>query len=297
MNIQEFYKYIKHHNSLNEQTLIELKDVIDRYPYFQAARMLYLKNLFLLNDDRYQAMLTKTSIYIPNRKALYFLINPKDDVQHNKLHKNIEIESKKTSDVEKSTFLKNNHITNNETVKLSTNNNSSDNVNINLKQEYNSIADPLLSKINENKKQSFEFKQTDQEKISDLRYEQKNIESLLLTFDEWLHFISLHKEKTQEKPEGKTNSEESLIDQFLKNASSLARIKVEKNTVNEDLTKQLIPAEELEIVSESLAQLYYKQGYFDKALKIYEKIILNNPEKSIYFAPLIQEIKNKLKKS
>ncbi|MGQ9846711.1 MAG: tetratricopeptide repeat protein [Bacteroidales bacterium] len=105
----------------------------------------------------------------------------------------------------------------------------------------------------------------------------------------------MHKE--QKKNEQKAISENSLIDKFLENASSLTRIKVENATNNEDLTKHLIPAEELEIISEPLAQLYYKQGYYDKALKMYEKIILNNPEKSIYFASIIQEIKNKLNKS
>lgn len=296
MNIQEFYNYIKHPYLLNELSLNELSEVIRRYPYFQAARMLYLKNLFLLNDDRYQAMLTQTSIYAPDRKTLYFLINQKNDVRIT-THDNVENESQ-THEAEKPTILKAEHIKENDNVKPSTQQETkkvTDKEIIEPKQQPISIADQILNKINENKNQTNKIEQTEKEEICETTIEQKDLESSSFTFDEWLYYISSHKE--QEKTKEKTISENSLIDQFLDNASSLTRIKVEQGTVNEDLTEQLIPAEELEMISEPLAQLYYKQGYYDKALKMYEKLILNNPEKSIYFASLIQEIKNKLDKS
>jgi hypothetical protein len=41
-----------------------------------------------------------------------------------------------------------------------------------------------------------------------------------------------------------------------------------------------------------MAQLYIKQGHKGKAIKIYEKLILINPEKSTYFAARISELKN-----
>lgn len=294
MNIQEFYNYIKNPDLLNEVSLNELNEVIRRYPYFQAARMLYLKNLFLLNDDRYQAMLTQTSIYAPDRKTLYFLINQKDDVRTT-THDNFENESQ-THEAEKPTILEPKHIKENDNVNLSTQQEIkkvTDKEIIEPKQEPKSIADLILDKINKN--QSNKIEQTEKEEICETTVEQRNIEASSFTFDEWLYYISSHKE--QEKTIEKTISEKTLIDQFLDNASSLTRIKVEQGTENEDLTEQLIPAEELEMISEPLAELYYKQGYYDKALKMYEKLILNNPEKSIYFASLIQEIKNKLDKS
>ncbi len=49
----------------------------------------------------------------------------------------------------------------------------------------------------------------------------------------------------------------------------------------------------LDFVTETLAQIYADQGYYDKAIEVYAKLILLYPEKSTYFATLVNEIKSK----
>jgi len=49
------------------------------------------------------------------------------------------------------------------------------------------------------------------------------------------------------------------------------------------------------IVSETLAEIYCDQRYFEKAINIYEKLSLKYPEKSSYFAALIKKVKNEVK--
>ena len=46
-------------------------------------------------------------------------------------------------------------------------------------------------------------------------------------------------------------------------------------------------------ISETLAQILEKQGHNDKAIEMYEKLQLINPEKSAYFEALIEKLKKK----
>ena len=49
-------------------------------------------------------------------------------------------------------------------------------------------------------------------------------------------------------------------------------------------------SEDLGFYTETLAQIYAEQGYFEQAKRIYSKLILAYPEKSAYFAALIQKM-------
>ena len=48
-----------------------------------------------------------------------------------------------------------------------------------------------------------------------------------------------------------------------------------------------------EFYTETLARIYTEQGYYEEAINVYAKLILLYPEKSTYFALLVNEIKSK----
>ena len=50
------------------------------------------------------------------------------------------------------------------------------------------------------------------------------------------------------------------------------------------------PAVDFDLYTETLAQIYAEQGYYEQAKAIYSKLILAYPEKSAYFAALIQKL-------
>ena len=63
--------------------------------------------------------------------------------------------------------------------------------------------------------------------------------------------------------------------------------------VREEGPREEGPAQSGEFCTETLAGIYLEQGYREEALDIYSKLSLRYPEKSVYFAALIEEINKK----
>jgi len=76
-----------------------------------------------------------------------------------------------------------------------------------------------------------------------------------------------------------------LIDSFLK---SDAKIKPNESEYKADLSAGM--QEDKNFFTETLADIYALQGHKDKAIEIYEQLILKNPEKYIYFAAQIKRL-------
>jgi len=57
-----------------------------------------------------------------------------------------------------------------------------------------------------------------------------------------------------------------------------------------EVVPEAAPAESFDFCTETLAQIYAEQGYNDQAKQIYSKLSLLYPEKSVYFAALIEKL-------
>ena len=66
--------YIQHPDGLDRDTLYRLRLVVAKYPYFDAARLLMLRNLYLLHDIEFGNEMRKAALYLKNRRVLFELM-------------------------------------------------------------------------------------------------------------------------------------------------------------------------------------------------------------------------------
>ncbi len=85
------------------------------------------------------------------------------------------------------------------------------------------------------------------------------------------------------------NEKEDLVDQFIKNDPEPA-IKAPEESGQKDISRESVEEHD-DYLSEKLADLFIKQGYYNKAIQAFEKLSLKYPEKSDYFAERIEKVK------
>ena len=63
--------YIRQPESLDSQSLEHLRSIVDKYPYYHAARILLLRTLYQMHDPSFDEQLRKAAIYVPARRTLF----------------------------------------------------------------------------------------------------------------------------------------------------------------------------------------------------------------------------------
>lgn len=114
------------------------------------------------------------------------------------------------------------------------------------------------------------------------------------SFSEWLQQTATVTSKAEEHIPTDVTSDKpmtaaDLIDKFIREEPRITKPKVEFfNPVN--IAKQSV-AEDITFVSETLAKIYVLQGNYLKAVQAYENLRLKYPEKRLYFAAQIKNLR------
>ena len=256
MNKESFYKLVENPEMMTDKEIFSLKEMIRKFPAFQTARILYLLELNREKSIHYYDELKTTSIYANDRAHLKRLIQERVSIK--KREEPIILEKKIAPDV------------------------------FSLLKELQNKVDQLIAENKEKEEDKKLLQLADQAQQIEELIEEKGKKS---EKEEVKTGFSI--EELEELPEIKDNSDEKdeLVEKFLKREESPRgespffdplRIASKSLEENED------------IISETLAHLYYEQGYDKKAIKIYQKLMLLYPKNSSYFAAFIKKIENKV---
>jgi hypothetical protein len=101
---------------------------------------------------------------------------------------------------------------------------------------------------------------------------------------------------SEEKPTDRFGKQLKSFTDWLKAMKRLPQTETSKitDTISDKKVEQMAEhsIDESEVVTETMAEVWIKQGNKEKAIETYNKLSLLNPDKSAYFASLAEQLKN-----
>ena len=229
-------RLIQHPETMDKETLYDLRSLLALHPYYQTARLLMLQNLYLLHDPSFDEELRRAAIYLTDRKVLFNLI----EAAHYQL---------KRADKDKQN-PQSQPVDDDRTI---------------------SLIDNFLETI-----------PADEEETSKKR--KPTPADAAVDYVAYLMEVENSEEQQESSPSLHLKGQE-LIDSFIEKSGD-GRIQLSD-------TPEYLPELEEEnennepdegYFTETLAKIYIKQGRYEQALEIIQRLNLNYPKKNSYFA-------------
>ena len=261
MEQHEIQELITHPERLNASTMPCLKELVTRYPYFQTAWILYLKNLFILSDPTFEDELRRGALFVADLSVLFYYIEGERFLI--KKHETVTREGETISS-DRTLDLIDRFLSEIPEQNSSPKTVSNMTIPMEMPGDYTSV---LMSEVTEEEKEASP-----------------------------LHGQDLIDQFIEKSASGSTD----LLDEPQENEQSASVIS-SSNTSIEEVEEQenLAQEEENQIESseeepeesyftETLAKIYVRQQRYDKALEIIKKLNLKYPKKNAYFADQIR---------
>jgi len=256
MNRTDFSNLLAFPSKLNQEQTVGVFSIIKEFPYFQAARALYLKGLKNEKSFKYNKTLKTTAAYTSDRSILFDFITSEAFLQNTV-----------------SEQIKHNH-EGLKTIKVTA---------------FEDISNPPITKIAaievENKNDALESTLNIGTPLEFRKGE-------TYSFTKWLHLTNIspidRSDDVTKKTIKKQQTKQKLIDDFIEKSPKIKPLKT-LEPIENLAEKPILESDSL--MTETLARIYLEQKNYEKALQSYKILSLKYPEKSSLFADQIKAIK------
>ena len=271
MTAVQLQQWIQHPETLNQDSLYELRTLVARYPYFQSVRLLYLKNLYLLHDVSFGAELRKAVLYVADRRSLFYLIEG-ENYKLNRNEQSVSILEKDEPGIDRTLFLIDAFLSKMPDVQ-------SQSSELDYTMDYTAylLHDDKADDVVENKMRPLRGQDLIDGFLNKMNADEKNLPTEQMNAD-----------KSQ------MDKDVLLADVSEESTSPLISMPI---SVNDDQAEDeeeeksedcVVEREDDSYFTETLAKIYIKQHRYEKALEIIKKLSLNYPKKNAYFADQIR---------
>ena len=270
--VNEITKSLTGKLSLRDCSVDELQQLVNKYPFFGPAQLLFAKKLKDQNTSSDNKSIQKASLFFQNPVWFDHLINDKTDCT---------IIEKKEEPV---VFT------------------------VSTELETPATVEEVVDQTYPHKKQ--EEEETDDEEVAledqpaleipKLKIEPIDPSRAELTFEPY-HTVDYFASqginpKIEEKPRDSFTKQLKSFTEWLKEMKRLpvSEITADISPADEKKVEKMaeVSINDREVVTETMAEVWEKQGNVKKATEIYRKLSLLNPAKSSYFAAKIEQLKN-----
>ena len=258
MTEKDLQNIIFDYSQMSVDSLIDLKNLVEDYPYSQSVQILYLLNLKRLGEDIFDTRLPYTAICVNDRQKLKRSVEQVENISTNQKSK---IKNQKSTEL---TFRSK---TISELLNLQ-------------KPKPTPVAKPTPPQT----------QQTNDDKL----LEQLRLEALAKVNDRLneARKTLLVNTKFTETPNRMLASQD-IIDKVIATNPRISKVdnsdtKLDKFSHWKSKEEHSL-REDFEMVSETLAQLYITQGAHAKAREIYKTLSKTHPEKADYFTQLSKQ--------
>lgn len=298
MNVSDFIHILQNSNTiLSPKQTRELEDIIEEYPYFQAARALHLKGLKNLDSYKYNNALKVTAAHTSDRDVLFDYITSKEFIQNNIADaiagrgSKLEDQEAVSEEIQPNPNAESMLAASNEPALPRNINDAEQILNPDL---FKSVKpEEEIAKTQEKKQKKAEGNELNMGRPIPFTKKEKH------SFTEWLQLASSSEEQDDQHHNNADQQEENvmdaldrkkkfeLLDKFIENNPKI----VPKETLSKVNIKESTKIDHNELMTETLAKVYLEQKKYKKAIQAFKILSLKYPEKSGFFADQIEAVK------